>query len=300
MPELSVTFDNRSYAGRLAPNLTYTIGRYSWAAIGGPENATITATGDAANLWQLLDMLRCGVWIRDGMGRDLWWGYVNGVDVSIGGTMISASLADLWNSIDVQYTALAAASSGPGTATKTGFSTNTISSGTYGTRELILSASDVSTATAATALQSRQLEVSQYPALQYDTRAGAANGATIYCNGWYKSLDWKYYAKASTADVATTTQIGAIVTASGQFLSATDVIDASGIVSNEYRDGNKRASDEIASLLKQGVSGGRRLLATVTGDRRLKVYQEPAQQASSYYWLRSNLELRDPYARLKI
>jgi hypothetical protein len=84
----------------------------------------------------------------------------------------------------------------------------------------------------------------------------------------------------------TTAQIAAAVTASGQFFSGADIVDASGRITEQYRSGERSALQEILGLLDRGTTAGRRLLARVTQDRRLQVYAEPdppdIAQASSY------------------
>jgi hypothetical protein len=80
---------------------------------------------------------------------------------------------------------------------------------------------------------------------------------------------------------ATTTQIGDMLTVAGQFLVAQDIQTASGLSSRQFRDADQTARTEIELLLKAGVSGGRRLLADITPDRVVHVYQEPTYNADS-------------------
>ena len=85
-----------------------------------------------------------------------------------------------------------------------------------------------------------------------------------------------------TGQKETTKQIEEIVTACGQFLTTTDIDNASGVFSNPYRDGDTSASSEMLDLLKTGTTNDRRLLAQVSADRRLRVYEEPANTTVSY------------------
>jgi hypothetical protein len=107
--------------------------------------------------------------------------------------------------------------------------------------------------------------------------------ATLYCRGWMSTLKWRYANVTGVSSVATTTQIGNLVTSYGPFLTATDVEAASGMSSSEYRDGDKDALTEIISLLESGGANDRRLLATVDVDRRLKIAEEPANTSVSYF-----------------
>jgi hypothetical protein len=87
---------------------------------------------------------------------------------------------------------------------------------------------------------------------------------------------------------ATTTQIQDIVTASGQFFGGTDVVNSSGIETNQYRDGQSTAYDEVVALLNHGSSTGRRMLATVTPELYLRVYEQPSSTAEGKYMQMDN------------
>lgn len=79
----------------------------------------------------------------------------------------------------------------------------------------------------------------------------------------------------------TTDQIGDMLTAGGQFFAAQDIQTASGRYSRQYRNSDQTAQAEIETLLKAGVSGGRRYLASVTHDRVVHVLQEPLYDGAS-------------------
>lgn len=253
--------------------------RYDWHCIGGPRYATLKVTEvDSLSLWRLAEMLGYRVLLGDNQGRRVWWGYINDVVLHIQGRVLSVGLDDMANTIMVHY-------SDPqitGTQAKTANAINTVSVARYGTKELIYSTSDISTAAAAEALRDQLLAIRYRPVIQRSIEGVSGDYAEIHCRGWYSTLDWKYYANASTASVATSTQIGAIVTSAGQWIAGTDIITASGVSMSEARDGNEKALQYVDALLKIGVSGGRRYMATVTEDRRLVVSQEPAQYTADY------------------
>jgi|694.fasta_scaffold11782_7 hypothetical protein len=73
----------------------------------------------------------------------------------------------------------------------------------------------------------------------------------------------------------TTAQITDLVTVAGQFLEGVDLVDASGVDSWQYRDGTTTAKDELLALLRSGTSNGRRLLARVTDELYLRVWEQP-------------------------
>lgn len=105
----------------------------------------------------------------------------------------------------------------------------------------------------------------------------AAGGLKLY-NGaaWVSratAADLMFRVKGSQA---TTDQIVDLVDAS-EFLAGVDVVDASGISSWQYRDGASTGLNELLALLRSGTSNGQRLLARVSDDLHLRVWEQPAR-----------------------
>lgn len=96
-------------------------------------------------------------------------------------------------------------------------------------------------------------------------------------------MPFKVYAHRQTTD-----QISDMLTTGGQFLSAQDIVPASGRYSRQYRNSDQTAQAEIETLLAAGVNGGRRYLASVTADRVAHVYQEPIYDSSTAPLLTEN------------
>lgn len=112
--------------------------------------------------------------------------------------------------------------------------------------------------------------------LVYDFKVSTGKKqAKLYCSGWLETLNWRSYLNTGTASVVTTTQIQAIVTNMGEFITGVDIEAASGISSPETRDGDRTGLEEIEDLLKTGTTNNRRLLAEVTPLRRLRIFEEP-------------------------
>lgn len=78
----------------------------------------------------------------------------------------------------------------------------------------------------------------------------------------------------------TTAQIRQIVADVCPFLAGVDIVSPSGVYSNQYRNGETLALDELEALLDSGTSNGRRLLAEVTPERILRIYEQPAAAES--------------------
>jgi hypothetical protein len=68
----------------------------------------------------------------------------------------------------------------------------------------------------------------------------------------------------------------------GQFLTEVDVETPSGKLSGIYRDGERTALAELLDLLVAGGANGRRLLAQVGRERRLRIYEEPVPGSQDF------------------
>lgn len=78
----------------------------------------------------------------------------------------------------------------------------------------------------------------------------------------------------------TTTQVDSIYDSIGQFFSGIDTVDASGVYSNQYREGDNTAKTEIDNLLASGNSSAARMLASVTADGVLRISVQPSTSDS--------------------
>lgn len=297
--KFSTQFKARDHTNVLpTPGITFSVDRFSWSVYGGCRRAVIQASGAPEQLWQLSTMLRCPVKIYDKTGLACWWGYVNEFEIRAGGMKRGAALDSMYNSVAVTYTLLAATESGPGAPQTTSYTTDASSIAEYGTRQLLKSA-DNTLATAAEAERDRILAAFKTPIVKRDSLSGGQPGATLWCHGWFDTLDWQYYSNANTTSVATTTQISAIVTASGPFLVATDIDTASGISTNEYRDSQTRALSEVLVLMDRGTTNYRRILAQVSEYRRLRLYEEGVQAKITDWTLDAGGLIRDEYGVIR-
>ena len=242
---------------------------YSWHAIGGPEQAEIRAAGGKQDLWECLETLRCPVEIYDRLGRCVWWGYVHEVEIDTGTHKISVSLDTMANRLAGIY----------GGGYLTAWSDDLPSQSEYGIKEILLSVNET-VSTLPEQQVAMALAEKRYPLAAH--RDGHGLEARLLCRGWWQTLGWRYFATTKTASAATTAQIATIIAAKGAWLTATDIVDASGVTCSQYREGHETAQAIIERFLAAGVSGGRRLLSSVTQARRARIYQEPAKGASDY------------------
>jgi len=177
----------------LTPNVRL-VADHPWSMRAGliPEAAQITAFGDPLALWGLCNWLRYEVVIRNEAYTPCWWGYVNGVSITIGGLTVELSLDDMANSIAVKYSY---ALNGRQVSGQTSWAQDAFSVATYGIKEHIESAGDTTPGAAAT-LQATLLAAKAYP-----VSAPPAIGdpqpasATLFCRGKLNTLDWRYYSQ---------------------------------------------------------------------------------------------------------
>jgi len=83
----------------------------------------------------------------------------------------------------------------------------------------------------------------------------------------------------------TTDQISYLLTNYAQFIAGVDIQDASGMATNQYRDGDSTCLAEVEDLLKLGTNNDRRLLLHISEDRYAHIYEEPAFSESNQYYL---------------
>jgi len=83
-------------------------------------------------------------------------------------------------------------------------------------------------------------------------------------------------------EVETTALISDIVD-EGEFFVDTEVLKTTGVYSYPYRNGDAVALYELEELLKIGTADNTRLLARVTENRVLQVYEEPPAGSADHY-----------------
>ena len=188
----SVEFRNRGgSAVRSSDGLAWTVGAYSAHAIGGCEEAALSVQGESALLWGLLEWLRYPVTIRNQNGNAVWWGFVAAVEVGLGGLTVGVDVETVRNRVCVAYTERAA--DGSQVRGTTAWVEDLPSQARYGIHEERLSMGDI-TAAVATSRRDAYLAMRKEPARTLAVASGAA-GATLRCVGWWKQLEWRYWAQ---------------------------------------------------------------------------------------------------------
>ncbi|MDD5517867.1 MAG: hypothetical protein PHV98_00765 [Candidatus Omnitrophica bacterium] len=100
-------------------------------------------------------------------------------------------------------------------------------------------------------------------------------------------------------DLSTTGQISALITAIGEFFAGAVIVDASGVETCQYRNGDNTGLYELLKLMDIGTTNDRRMLCEISADRYLRVYEEPAKPSKSEdaYKLDAKGNLYDKYGK---
>lgn len=114
-------------------------------------------------------------------------------------------------------------------------------------------------------------------------KAWNSSGGGWIANPLGEYMPIKVWSSEDTAD-----QMREIVGDTAQFGILGDIISATGVATNPYRDDDETALDALRKLIDTGMSDGGRLLVTMI-DRVLYVYEEPAPSAALVLDMDGNL-----------
>lgn len=260
---------------------------FSRSAMGGPKQAQLSIAARNQNvLIKYLSRLRYPVVLLDERSQPVWWGYISEVSVKLGNVQLGVSIDNMFNSVTVIYQQLVVGGGTGTTETVTAAAEDLDSIADFGHKEALESMGNA-TLTEAENMRDILLAQRHYPVSSMGlAELSEENRCTIYCRGWWDTLGWQYVSNGSDAGVVTTTQIANIIAAKGQFILGTEILDASGITCSEFLNGKSTSLQEIETYLKAGVSGGARLLARVTPDRIVQLYEEPSILEPKYIFTR--------------
>lgn len=195
MSDFSVQiFDRNGDLPLTIPELTFTVERYSFAAVGGPLSAVVAVSGESRALWELLEWLRAPVEIYDRRRTPVWWGYLARVEVQSGAVRAGVSLDGMANRIAAAYAHVEAGSESAGTRATTAWQQDNDSAATYGVKELLAQIGSASSEQADNA-RDALLADKRYPNTQIHIQPTTSENdhATLYLRGWWDTLSWRYY-----------------------------------------------------------------------------------------------------------
>ncbi len=164
-----------------------------WAALGGPDTATLAGSNPRLDLAQALALMRCPVELVDSSGMPAWWGYVSAITTHAGRLSTRTDLEPMANRIKAVYQVLPFDSNqwNP-PQLETSWYDNLDSQATYGVKEKILRLSD-STAAQALAACGLALTDSGWLQARPALEKSPAAGVTFELRGWWHTLGWKYF-----------------------------------------------------------------------------------------------------------
>ncbi len=195
---LRVMFFNRNFTTRVSqPLAELTVQELRWSAMGGSKLGMVSASSDnAAEIWSLIDLLRCPVEVWDDY-NPIWWGFVSAANVAAGMAKVGVSIDSMTNRIQVTYANVTAAGT-VGDRASTAWVQDDLSVADYGTKEGRKSISQA-TESQALAAVATLLAKWAYPAPTVELQADPAARPTaeIELSGWWSSLGWKFYANSS-------------------------------------------------------------------------------------------------------
>ncbi len=191
--KFAVEVQHRDYSVAINfPGLTLQPIRYSWAADFGPEFCEVEASGDVWSLWELTYFLRAPLLIRDPHGEYVWWGWIEEIELpGPGARGFGVTLKDMANKVAVTYSL-----SRPGLTTSSERETTTWvvdydSVNTYGTKELLASATAANVAMAEKQRDTLFNE-KHYPVVSRTSQSDEKK-AIIRARGWGSTFNWMYY-----------------------------------------------------------------------------------------------------------
>ncbi|MEW6650432.1 MAG: choice-of-anchor R domain-containing protein [Chloroflexota bacterium] len=197
MSEFSVQIFDRSGEMPLTiADVSFEVQRYSFSAIGGPRQATVTVNGASRALWDLIEWLRAPVEIYDRRQSAVWWGYLAGVELNSEAIRVKVTLDGMANRAAVAYAHVEVGSESAGVRATTAWQQNDDSAAIYGIKELL---AQIGTASGeqATAARDALLADKHYPVVEVEIlpRTGGTDDAILHLRGWWETLGWRYYSQ---------------------------------------------------------------------------------------------------------
>lgn len=181
---------------------------YRMSTLGGPVESSITAYGTREALYDLIELLRCPVKMYDWYAQNLFWGFINEVQVRSEALEIAVTLDGMANKVCLEYSSMTPGEVVVGDQVLTDWTSDAVSISSYGTKELIASLPDIPSALAA-AKRDLLLAQKKYPTTTwYMSGEQGSLSATLLCKGWWSTLDWMYYQNNSGYEAYTTSGEG--------------------------------------------------------------------------------------------
>ena len=239
-----------NYSFKLYPN------RYSYRAVGGPRDASVSVRGSVEDMVSLVHYLRCPIQIFDGRGEPVWWGYVFSAEIRYGAKQVNVSLGTMSNVVAVAYIAQAQGQQTGNRRETTGYAHDHDSMAIYGNKDKLYSQA-VMTMEAAEKLRDYLLETRSYPTLAVTSgeSEGGSMSALLLCKGWFGTLNWWHYKQLAGFEGHITgsgyKMVGGMGSEYGRYTSTanqsfkTEAVDPWEVLSVELRLGKSKEGDLV-------------------------------------------------------
>lgn len=186
---ITIKRQDDSYAF-LPPGVKFEVENYSSTVMGGPELATISATGNSDGIWNLAPLVGYKIFIYEPKGELVWWGYLSEVRINFGRFGAGVSLDSMANRVRLAYSYTGA--DGVARRGTTPWTQDLTSISYYGKKELLYSVSNLDLLAATERRNDLLQELSLPQPKITDGRSRSSFGATLICRGDADLLDWEY------------------------------------------------------------------------------------------------------------
>lgn len=197
MSELTVNLYTRGENPVILPvGLALTVNRLAATAQGGYDACEIEVSGSELALHAVRSWLRYRVEVVGPPGL-CWEGRVTAIDLRLGGVTVSVSTEQMFNAIKVIYSYTG--DDGGSESGETDWLTDADSINEFGRKEALHSSGGETTREGAEALRATVLAGAAkagQPVVSVEGAEGEV-GATLYCQGRFHDLEWRYHQQAT-------------------------------------------------------------------------------------------------------
>jgi len=225
-------------------------------------------------------------------GRIAWEGHITRMKLSLPGAEVEVSMRDMANKVWVRYL-----TADGGLLKRSTVATDANSQATFGVREEILQGGIINSSGKAD--QAAEAYKNEYAdprrariSVRQNAQGGGTTDLTVYCSGYFRTLDWITYNQTSTrTDQNANAQIQDIVDVAGQFVNETSLATNTIQISQVY-DMDVRSGDAILGICRMGDASNNRWIAGMYEPRILR-YEQARDVGSDPDNIRFGLRVRD-------
>lgn len=174
----------------LPAGLEVEVSNYTKSVYGGCDKAEIEISGEPQRLFELINYLRNGVEIYDGHGNEVWWGYVQRVEIPFEKVKVVVDLDEMSNQVALAYNRINAGGNTIGLRGTSPWVVDEDSVQKFGVKELLESGGSMNAVEALTMATRLRNELA-FPRV-YVVEGRKEEPAKIECHGWWHTLGWRY------------------------------------------------------------------------------------------------------------